>query len=690
MSLDARNMTQGGQVIKYMLSMFLQIMNIIVYWTLIVGVVAFFGYLLSVMKWIYIKNGLFYFYIKHFVLNVGIASRDAILKNEYTVSVFENNQIVERKLTVGKIIDSPYFLECARLLKENSFAAFGVGLFVYLILTIFIFYYLGRKGAQQRKNDMIGGRYLAKSVKELNKYIKERGQQSHLKIGDLHIIKDSEVQNIGVSGSVGTGKSNVINGFLSQVRPDNKRAMIYDKGHNFTKLFYNKEKDIILNPMDKRCPRWDLWLECLDKADFESFALPLVPDSKGDPFWNMSARRLFVSTAEKMRSDPERSIKKLLDKLLSYSLEELQEYVKHTDASSLIDGSVEKTAMTIRAVLGAYVNALRYCEHLDNVGGEPFAIRDWVHNGDNDSWIFITSDGRLETALKPLITTWLNILMLSILSLDRSQKRRIWTVFDELASLGKLPKLQDYMQEARKFGGVTFISVQSFPQIEELYGLKSARAIWDLCNTTIFFRSPSSEVAEWVQKEIGEIHHNKFQDQYSYGVETIRDGVNFSKSETTDKIISYSDIQNLDDLECYVSLKGNYPVVKLKLKYNHFEEIAVGMEPRDDINVSELKLASEDNTDELIDTIFTKDINTLKENKNTTTTESKSSGNENNSSGVEKEIIRQSVEKIVSQEKPSDNATQKGVDVNEKYTNENNIIKRPRKNSIDLSNYDNL
>ncbi len=52
MSLDARNMTQGGQVIKYMLSMFLQITNLIVYWTTILGVITFFSYLLSIMKWI--------------------------------------------------------------------------------------------------------------------------------------------------------------------------------------------------------------------------------------------------------------------------------------------------------------------------------------------------------------------------------------------------------------------------------------------------------------------------------------------------------------------------------------------------------------------------------------------------------------------------------------------------------------
>ncbi|PHM59479.1 type IV conjugative transfer system coupling protein TraD [Xenorhabdus ishibashii] len=672
MSLDARNMTQGGQVIKYMLSMFLQIMNIIVYWTLLAGVVSFFGYVLLSMKWIYIKSGLFYFYIKYVVLNLRMGNKEAVYNNEYVVSVFKNGQIIEKKLKVATIIDNSYFIECANLLKENAFVGFGVGVFVYTGLTLFVFYYLGRKGAQQRKNDIIGGRYLAKSVKELNQYIKLKGELSHLKIGDLNIIKNSEIQNFGVHGTVGTGKSTVINGFLKQVRADNQRAAIYDKGNNFIPLFYREGKDTILYPMDLRCPNWDLWRECLNKADFESFALPLVPDGKGDPFWNMSARRLFVSTAEKMRHDPERSIKKLLDKLVTFSLDDLRKYVENTDAASLIDGSVEKTAQTIRTVLASYVETLRYCQHLSNGRGKPFSIREWVHNADEDAWIFIASDGREQTALTPLITTWLNILMESVLSLTPSRTRRIWTVLDEVASLKKLPKLQDYMQEARKFGGVAFLSVQSYPQLEDIYGAKSASAIWDLCNTVVYFRAPSSNVAKWVQEEIGETHHNKFQDQYSYGVDTIRDGVNFSKTDTMDKIVSYSDIQNLNDLECYISLKGDYPIVKLKLEYKSFPIIATAKVARNDIDLSQLESVKEDKEDDFVDGIFNrkseKKENEGNNNSNTSTNATSGSDGE-----LEKIIKKPDINDHIKKNK---NHEKEIITENDKYNNEPNIVRK--------------
>ncbi|HGJ5922909.1 type IV secretion system DNA-binding domain-containing protein, partial [Arsenophonus apicola] len=117
--------------------------------------------------------------------------------------------------------------------------------------------------------------------------------------------------------------------------------------------------------------------------------------------------------------------------------------------------------------------------------------------------------------------------------------------------------------------------------LEANYGAQEARAIWDLVNTTLYFRAPSGSVAEWVQKELGETRLLKFRDQYSYGVDTIRDGVNFSKEDTREKIVSFSDIQNLDDLECFVSLRGNVPIVKLTLQHKQYETVAAGKIERD-------------------------------------------------------------------------------------------------------------
>ena len=139
-----------------------------------------------------------------------------------------------------------------------------------------------------------------------------------------------------------------------------------------------------------------------------------------------------------------------------------------------------------------------------------------------------------------------------------------------------MPKILEYLSEARKFGGVSLVGIQNFPQLQTIYGKDKAQAIWDLLNTKAFFRAPSGEVARWVQSELGEVRQRKFKDQYSYGVDTIRDGVNFSKDEQDENIISYSDIQKLNDLECYVSLKGDLPIVRVELIRKDYKKLAEG------------------------------------------------------------------------------------------------------------------
>ncbi len=60
----------------------------------------------------------------------------------------------------------------------------------------------------------------------------------------------------------------------------------------------------------------------------------------------------------------------------------------------------------------------------------------------------------------------------------------------------------------------------------------------------------------------------------------MRDGVSTGKEKERETLVSYSDIQTLPDLSCYVTLPGPYPAVKLALKYKPRPKIAEGFIPR--------------------------------------------------------------------------------------------------------------
>lgn len=226
-----------------------------------------------------------------------------------------------------------------------------------------------------------------------------------IRIGDLPIIRDSEIQNFCLHGTVGAGKSEVIRRLANYARQRGDMVVIYDRSGEFVKSYYDPSIDKILNPLDARCAAWDLWKECLTQPDFDNTANTLIPmGTKEDPFWQGSGRTIFAEAAYLMRNDPNRSYSKLVDTLLSIKIEKLRTFLRNSPAANLVEEKIEKTAISIRAVLTNYVKAIRYLQGIEH-NGEPFTIRDWmrgVREDQKNGWLFISSNADTHASLKPV------------------------------------------------------------------------------------------------------------------------------------------------------------------------------------------------------------------------------------------------------------------------------------------------
>lgn len=273
--------------------------------------------------------------------------------------------------------------------------------------------------------------------------------------------------------------------------------------------------------------------------------------------------------------------------MLSIELAHLRDYLRDSPSANLVEEKIEKTAISIRSVLTNYVKALRYMQGIEKKG-EPFTIRDWmraVQENGKSRWLFITSDAAHHASLKPVISMWLSIAVRSLLAMGENRERRIWIIADELPTLHKLPDLVEILPEARKFGGCFVLGFQSYAQLQDIYGNKGALTLFDVLNTRFFFRAPTKEMAEFAAGEIGEREIQKASEQYSYGADPVRDGVSVGKDMKRIQLVSYSDVQSLPDLTCFITLPGPYPVVKMTLPYRphpkmapHFIERQVNME----------------------------------------------------------------------------------------------------------------
>ena len=71
----------------------------------------------------------------------------------------------------------------------------------------------------------------------------------------------AECQHTLVVGANGVGKTVLISELVEQIRKRGDKAIIYDKKGDYTKWFYDPQKDKILNPFDKRSEEWNLLAE---------------------------------------------------------------------------------------------------------------------------------------------------------------------------------------------------------------------------------------------------------------------------------------------------------------------------------------------------------------------------------------------------------------------------------------------
>lgn len=577
MSLNARDVTQGGQVTFMRWRMFLQINNILSYYLLMLLVVIMTSSLFMRMSWQNIKNGMYYWW----AVSMNPMQKHMVKKTVYHLDYYGE----KLNFTTEQILSDPYTTFCGELLAQELLICFVIALVSVFLIAGAIYWYLGHQGKMQSEDEIIGGRVLSEDIKDVARMMKKRGMASDIKIDMLPIVKNSEIQNFAMHGSVGTGKSQLIRKFLEQCRERGDLVIIYDKGCTFIREFYDPTLDHVLNPYDERCANWDLWSECPTLSDLETVANTLIPmGASEDPFWQGSARTIFAEGTEKLRGDKDRSYNKLLRTLLAINLDKLRQVLAGTPASTLVDGKIEKTAISIRSVLTNYVKAIRYLQGIEDNGKPKFTIREWmqgVKDGEKNGWLFITSNQRHHESLKPVISMWLSIAANSLLSMGENRERRVWFWYDELKSLHKLPGLPEIMAEARKFGGCFGLGFQSYPQLEEIYGPKAAEGMFDLLNTKFFFRSPSATVAKFVEEELGETVKKKFSEQTSFGNDEVRDGVSFGKDEKRDNVVSYTDVQKLFDLNCYVTLPGDFPVVKMALAYESRPDVAEEFIPRE-------------------------------------------------------------------------------------------------------------
>ena len=92
----------------------------------------------------------------------------------------------------------------------------------------------------------------------------------------MRIPARKEAQHFQIMGDTGVGKTQLIMQILRQIRERDDSAIVYDPACEYLQRFYDEGRgDIVLNPLDERCPYWGPAQEMASNAEADAIAASL-------------------------------------------------------------------------------------------------------------------------------------------------------------------------------------------------------------------------------------------------------------------------------------------------------------------------------------------------------------------------------------------------------------------------------
>ncbi|CAM5220021.1 Coupling protein TraD [Castellaniella defragrans] len=464
------------------------------------------------------------------------------------------------------------------------YGALGVGLVLALALILFV----GRtsktegfEGAAYKRfvrgTRMTTARHLAKLCTEPGK--------PQIDVAGIPMPTANENLHLLVSGATGSGKSVLLRNMATSVLarsnssmrnrlPDQKllrndRMIVIDPNGDMLSKFWQPD-DAILNPYDARSQGWSFFNEVRADYDWKRLAHSMVPMSqdKNAEEWNDFGRLLLRETAKKLYQLQEADAS-IMDLFRLSTIEDpkvLKQFLEGTLAESLFVGSSEASKALSSA---RFVLSNKLSEHTSMKPG-PFSIRNWLDDPQAGN-LYINWREDMMSSMKPLVSSWADVFITSILSMPEGTGRRWWLFIDELASLEALPSLEAGLTKGRKNGLRIVAGLQSTSQLEHIYGRTMATTIRaSFRNLAVLGGSRTDpQTARDMSESLGkhEVERPKFSISRSVDHRNTSDNMD----RAVEDIVTAAQIQALPVLEGYVALAGGLPVARVKMPYRRFD-----------------------------------------------------------------------------------------------------------------------
>jgi len=399
----------------------------------------------------------------------------------------------------------------------------------------------------------------------------------------LTVPREEENEGLLLLGNSGTGKSQVIHQLLDRIAERNpKEAVIcYDPAGEFIERHFDPSTDIVLNPLDERCPYWQPGYELpstdneANAADRLFIAESFIPNPEhaalSTQFFPRAGR---AALAQILTLNPTPA--QLVEILSNEAM--VDRCLAGTEHAHLIDKGAKGQRGGVLATLSEIGETFKLLPLAEDCNNRALSLGKWARR--RQGTIFITSTHNTREALRRIHVAWLNILFGHLLgdSYMASKQRPCWVLIDEVHSLKHLPILKSALVEARKYRVKIVIGTQNKAQFEEHYD-RGATTMLASPHTKMLFRCNEPDSARWVSEMIGEEERERPRRGTTATVrQSGRDSINYSTLMERSPIVSKEQIMALPNLHGY--WKYGNEVVPFRIEPKDRPRVARAFIPR--------------------------------------------------------------------------------------------------------------
>ena len=345
----------------------------------------------------------------------------------------------------------------------------------------------------------------------------------------VSLTEDILNKHVLVLGSTGTGKTNLINHIVHDIKSGmgpNDVMMIFDTKGDYKDRFFDQRKDVVIGNSKMyrdESQKWNIYREILiDGVKFDSYdqnakeiAGSLFADTMEEEgtnsFFPRAAADVFGSILSAFVKTSRMEKDRMAQTLHNMALRNFMDQLKEDELFALLQA--DRTYGVSRHYLGDRPNeqGLGVIATLESIVREilqgvfamdgRFSVREFIRNKGGRT-LFIEYDLSVGTTLTPVYRLLVDLALKEALS-RQSHEGNVYVICDEFKLLPHLKHIDDAVNFGRSLGVKVIAGIQSVNQLYDNYGEYKGKNIAAGFSSLIAFRMSDSESREFVSGRFG-------------------------------------------------------------------------------------------------------------------------------------------------------------------------------------------